>query len=350
MKETQREGLKGREPPLDKVESKFLLCFGIFLIVACAHGGFGFDDLNAISLLRDILWGTSEQRDQAVFILFSLRLPRLVIAMICGAASASAGVLSQGLFRNDLASPTILGITQGAVLGVVLAYFVSTLWMPWFVVPLFSFLGALAASIGIFMLSFHRQQQSTKDLLLVGCALASLLAAISSAFTSLLLSDWERSQSLLHWLMGSFSGKGWEHVSIGFPVFALGMLLALHLVNRLDVFSLGEKLAQTLGVDAKNIQRQAILSIALLECSSVCIAGALPFVGLIIPHISRKICGPQHKRLLVFSFINGMTLAVFSDGIARFMFYPREIEVGIVTSLLGAPFFLFLLRRKNYES
>ncbi len=311
---------------------------------------YGTGDLGFWDLWRVYLDSSSglEQAEQAALILFSIRAPRVVLAMLCGAASAAAGVISQGLFRNDLATPTLLGVSQGAALAAILVFYMSSLWLQPLLLPLAALGGAFLSSSLIFALSWSSRGDtaSGKSLLLSGCALSSLLSAVASLFLSFLLSDWEKAAALLHWLMGSFSGRSWEHVALSAVLFVPGTVLAMSLSSRLDLLSFGEPWAKSLGVAIPRLQFLCILSISVLEAVSVVGAGSLPFVGLIVPHLNRMLLGSKHRPLLVFSLINGMTLALLADTCARFLFAPREIEVGILTSLLGAPFFLFILRKK----
>ncbi len=184
---------------------------------------------------------------------------------------------------------------------------------------------------------------SMEFLLLIGFAFNALASAMTSLVVALTLEDYQKAQGIMHWLLGGFDGKGYEHVLMALPPLVLGLVWVLSLAPRLDVLSLGEDLASTLSVDIRKLRMHAIAAVALLVGTAVAVAGAIPFIGLVVPHFTRLIVGPAHRRLLVASTINGMSLMLLADLAARTVRAPAELEVGILTSLLGAPFFLWLL-------
>lgn len=288
--------------------------------------------------------------DTARTILLAIRLPRIVVAALAGAALSAAGVLSQGLFRNSLASPSVMGSEAGAALAAAVVFHLGAAYAHWLLLPAAAFAGALAATSVLFVLARHRGPTTPlATLLLAGFALNALLAAVTSLFLSLLLEDVQKSSAAMHWLLGGFGGKGWEHAGMMLAPLIIGFCLALTLTARLDVLTLGEEVAASLSVALPQLRRAAFIAIALLVGGAAAVSGAVPFVGLVVPHFTRRLWGPRHGPLLALSAINGATLMLLADLVARTVRAPRELEVGVLTSLLGAPFFLWLLLAKDKE-
>lgn len=280
-------------------------------------------------------------------VIFSIRLPRVLVAALCGGSLAAAGALSQALFRNPLASPTVLGISSGSICVLVGFYAFSGSWLPWYLAPLLAFAGAVVA-LGLLVACVQRfTSWAVEQLLLVGVAFSSLWGALTSLLLSLHLHEQQKLAAMLHWLLGGFSGVSWDLALWSLPFFVLGLWGAWRLGPHLDVLALGEAEAQTLSVDVARLKRQLILIIALLVAAAVSVAGTLPFVCLVVPHLTRLVFGPRLRTLLLFSVINGMSLTVFADLLGRTLIAPLEIEVGVFTALLGAPFFLMLLLQRK---
>lgn len=265
------------------------------------------------------------------------------MAALCGAALGCSGVVSQGLFRNPLASPTILGTTSGGALAAALTFFLGVANFHWLATPLAALVGCIIATSFVFYIAWRGTCVSITNLMLVGFALNAFLGSLTSLIISLSIDDFQKATALLHWLFGGFSARSWEHFSIGIVPIAAGIIWSYFIASRLDVLSLGEDVAATLDIKPHRLRGEAIMAISLLVGFSVSIAGALPFVGLVVPHLTRQLVGPHHKRLIVYSTLNGMTLTLIADLIARTIRSPLELEVGILTSLLGAPFFVYLL-------
>lgn len=292
---------------------------------------------------------SKEDGEMLTTIFFSIRLPRCLLAAFCGGALAAAGVISQGLFRNPLASPSVLGASAGGSLGAVIVFYLTSPWLHWFLLPAGSFLATLLTMVIVLVLSRRAFEAGSSHLLICGFALTTFLSAISSFLMSFMLDQVDKLASLLQWMMGGFNGRSWEHIGMSLPVSSMGLVLAYSLARKLDILALGEELANSLNVDIRQTQQLSIVAIALLVASSVCVAGALPFIGLIVPHITRKITGSKHRDLLIMSVINGMILLLVADTCAQKLFFPREIEVGILTSVIGVLFFFIIFFKKNYE-
>jgi iron complex transport system permease protein len=322
-----------------------LLFFGLCATVAAGLGSTSFSLVDAVGTILLKMQGKelNETQSLASTILFEIRFPRMLVAALCGAGLAAAGVLSQGLFRNSLASPSILGTTTGGSLAAAMTFYFGAAYHHWLSLPASAFIGACVATYALYALSRRLLNFEIHTLLLAGFALNALLGACTSLVISLMLEDQQKASAVMHWLMGGFSARGMEHFWMGLIPIVLGVVLALRITIKLDVLSLGEEVAQTLSVDIRSLWRLAVVAIALLVAGSVSIAGAIPFVGLMVPHITRLIFGPQHTRLLTLSMINGASLVLLADLVARTWRAPQETEVGVLISLLGAPFFVWLL-------
>ncbi len=290
-----------------------------------------------------------------------VRLPGVMVAALVGAALASAGAAMQGLFRNPLADPGVIGVSAGAALGVVLAitqtWAVADLWLLrsaddpatallWRV-PLAAFCGAILAALSVYLLALQRGRTNPIALLLAGMAINAVLGAL----TSLLLlrtADFGAVRAVLSWLVGSLEGRGWAYFHAAkWPIAASGGALLLF-SRELNALALGEESAQALGVNVGRV-RLAVLALAsVLTAAAVSVAGAIGFVGLVVPHMLRLVVGPDHRVLLPASALGGAAFLVLADAVARVAIAPQVLPVGTVTALVGGPFFLFLLWRNRH--
>lgn len=280
-------------------------------------------------------------------VMFDLRLPRVLTAMACGAALGAAGAISQGLFRESLASPTILGTEAGGSLAAALVFYFGGAAYHWLLLPLSALCGALAASLLVLAVAKRAAGRGAATpvgtLLLAGFAVNALLGAGISLLVVLAFEDPQRASRALSWLIGGLAARGFEHVAIVVVCGFLGMLLLRTLGSKLDVLSLGEQTAASLAIDPVGLRRRALAAIAILVAGAVSVAGSIPFVGLVVPHAVRRIAGPHHTPLLVLSALNGANLVLVADWLARTIRAPLELQVGVLTAFIGAPFFLLLL-------
>ena len=244
----------------------------------------------------------------------------------------------------------MLGTEAGGSLTAVLLFYWGAAWWHWLTLPLAAFAGALGATAFIFHLTVRRRSAGLETLLLAGFAVNAFAGALTSLVLTLALEDYQKAGAVMHWLLGGFAAKGWEHAGMAAVPTAVGLILAFRLAPQLDVVALGEDVAASLSVDMRTLRRAAIVAIAVLVGGAVAVAGAIPFVGLVVPHVTRLIAGPRHRRLLALSVINGMSLMLLADLAARTVRAPTELEVGILTSLLGAPFFIWLLLGQRRRS
>lgn len=299
-----------------------------------------------------ISWGSSGFNPDGD-ILWSIRLPRVVTALFCGASVAIAGALSQAMFRNALASPSITGTESGAAFALAFATLIATtapnggsLEHPY----IYTSIGAGLATL--IAMSFMRLSMSGQGglgyLLLGGFALNALLAAGTALCVGILMEQGS-GMTLYHWLMGSFSARTWSDavvISLGATVF--GFISWLH-APALDALSMGDDGARSIGIRIQKVRTRQVLLISLLVGLSLSVGGALPFIGLIAPHFARLIIGPHLKKLIPLSAIIGASLTVTADLIARIARAPVDMDVGILTTIIGAPYFLWLLWRREGE-
>lgn len=277
----------------------------------------------------------------------SIRLPRVICGVLAGGGLAISGAVMQGVFRNPLADPGLLGVSAGAGFGALLAF--KTGLASLFLLPAFSFAGSLAAVASIIGIAFAVRGGRTSSITLVMSGMA--VSALFSAFTSVLLtlSNEYQVNNYIFWTLGGLSNRRWEHAgTMALPVLLSAALLLL-LLGRLDVMMLGDEQAKALGGNSGQNRVVMIMLSSLCTASIVCVTGPIGFVGLMVPHIMRLIVGPSHRLLCAASFFAGGVFLTLCDSLIRWFsrFNAREFSVGIITALLGAPFFLFLLVKKS---
>jgi len=253
----------------------------------------------------------------------------------------------QGLFRNALASPDIIGGSSGGALGAVLAISSGLAMRSLFYLPIMSFVGSLLALFFVYAIATRHGRTPVSTLLLTGVALNVLIGAINSFLISLQWVRWEVAQEILFWLMGGLDSRTWQHVRMILPCFLIGLTIALVYSRDLDVLLLGEETALAVGTEVERVKRIIITSVALLTGAAVAVSGIISFAGLVVPHIVRLIIGPRHRYLLPASALTGATFLILTDILARTLRPPEEIRLGIITAALGAPFFLYLLLRHH---
>jgi|FaiFalDrversion2_1042247.scaffolds.fasta_scaffold00004_2 iron complex transport system permease protein len=286
-----------------------------------------------------LLRGPEGGAPEAYAIVVELRGPRVLLAAAVGAALASSGVTYQALFHNDLADPYVIGVSAGAALGAVAALSVGAGGLS---VPVAAFACALATVTVAFRIARRGGGVRMEDLLLAGLALSALLTAATSLL--LVLSSGTLEQAL-NWLLGGFGGRGWIHVAHALPYLVVGYALVQARWRELNLLLLSEDEAWSLGVDVVRARRWLVGGATLMSAAAASVAGLIGFVGLVVPHLVRRLLGPDHRFLLPGSALAGAALLVDADLLARTAAPPVEIPVGVVTAFLGVPFFLWLLRR-----
>lgn len=287
--------------------------------------------------------GDLSRRDIAV--VWDLRLPRILMACVVGASLAVAGAALQGLFGNVLADPGVIGVSSGASLGAVAAIVVGADMLGRWTITVAAFAGGCLATAIIYALARGDRSGATTTMLLVGIAIGAACAAATGFFTY--ISDSTQLEQLIFWQMGSLARVSWPELAPALPAFVIGLIGLLTLARPLDLLALGERQARHLGVDVHRVRLLLIVLGALLVGSAVAFAGAVGFVGLVIPHIVRLMIGPGHRWLLPVAAVLGALLIVIADTAARTLDPPLEIPLGLFTAAIGAPFFLWLIQRQR---
>ncbi len=279
-------------------------------------------------------------------IILEIRLPRVILAGVVGAALAIAGATYQGLFRNPLADPYLIGVAQGAALGAVIGFLLPVTWLGigFGMVPLLAFVGALLSVAVVYSLARVGKTLPVTTLILAGVALGALLAAVVSY---LIITSGEQMRGILFWLMGSFSLSQWSEVKFVLPSVVVGVVIILLYARSLNVMQLDEAQAQQLGVNVEKLKLILLAAATLITAAAVSFVGIIGFVGIIIPHAVRLIWGPDYRFLLPLSVLTGAIFLILADIVARTALAPSEIPIGVITAFCGAPFFLYLLRRRT---
>lgn len=299
--------------------------------------------LGAVSLSWSGLWQALLAPASADgIILWELRLPRTLLAALVGAALAGAGGLAQGLFRNPLADPGLLGVSAGAALGAALAIVLGAA-SSGVTINIGACLGAAVCTWCVYRVGRTRWGLHVTRMLLVGVAVNALVNGIL-AFLSYVADD-HQLRNLMFWLLGSFNGAGWPSVTMTGAALGLLIIACRLYATPLNVLALGESEARHLGVNVEQLQRGVILAVAVSVGIAVAAVGTIGFIGLVVPHAVRIACGPDHRRLLPASMLLGAAVMVLADLAARTLLSPAELPIGVFTALVGAPFFIVLVVR-----
>ncbi|MGW3322175.1 FecCD family ABC transporter permease [Streptomyces virginiae] len=329
-----------------------LTALGI-LLAATATAGIA---VGSISVPAEQVWGILLHRIHPALadptwtpvretIVVDVRLPRVLLAGVVGAGLSVSGMALQALVRNPLADPMMLGVSSGASVGavLVLVFHVSVFGM--FSLPLAAFCGALAALVAVYFLARSGGRMTTVRLVLAGVAMAEVLSAVAS-FLIVTSNDPQKTQSALRWMLGGLAGTTWTTVWIPVGAVLLGTAVLLGVCRSLNLLLAGEEAAAALGLDVHRFRGALFTLVALMIGTIVAVSGQIGFVGLIMPHVVRLLVGADHRRALPAAALLGATFLMAADLGARTFMSPEEIPVGILTALVGGPFFLWLMRRK----
>ncbi len=295
----------------------------------------------------DLPWGFTEQQEAT---LVAIRLPRVLLGGLVGAALGMSGAAMQGLFRNPLADPSLIGISSGAALAATLVIIVGDavslslpLMVGLFVLPIGAFVGGLVTTMIIYRLATIAGQTVVATLLLAGIAINALGQAFSGLLTFFATDTQIR--SITFWKLGSLGGATWLSVGVAAPFIFAPLVIFPRLARGLNALLLGEAEALHLGISIENVKRLTVILVAMAVGASVAFTGIIAFVGLVVPHLLRLMMGPDHRRLLPGAALLGASLLLAADLIARTVVAPAELPIGVLTALTGAPFFLWLLLR-----
>ena len=311
-----------------------LVVFGIALNV----GPVAIDPLKAI---RDALDG---QTSIEALILFDIRLPRALLALFIGATLGLAGAALQGLLRNPLAEPGIIGVSNGAALGAVIVFYYGLAGFAWFVLPLGGLLGALIAVLIIFLLV--GQSRSIITLILAGVAINAIGGALIALALNFAESPYAM-QEIVFWLLGSVANRSFNEVYIALPFMLLGWAMMLYCGRFLNALTLGEETAKSMGFEVARMRLVLILGVAASVGAAVSVAGNIGFIGLVVPHMIRPFVAYEPRRLLFASSLAGALLLLIADIAVQLISNNGELQLGVITSLVGAPFFLLLILKSR---
>ena len=282
-------------------------------------------------------------------VITQLRLPRIIVGTLVGMALGIAGATMQGLFRNPMADPGIIGVSAGGALGAVAAIALGVSSIFYQALSVFAFLGAVGAAFLVFGIASIGGRFSMATLLLAGVAISAFFSAIVAAIMVLVPSN-EALREILFWLTGGLDSRSWEHVRLAAPPILGGSAVIFMLSRDLNLLMLGDDEAKSMGVRVSVIRPVLLATAALITGVAVAVSGTIAFVGLVVPHILRLVVGPDHRLLIPLSAVGGALFMVIADTIARTVVQPAEFRVGIITAFVGAPFFIFLLIRNKQRT
>ncbi len=340
-------------PMTHRLNASTVLLFGCLLvamtfIAGSARGAYNISSFELFSVLGDLLSGTDNPSPEYL-VFVNIRLPRLILAVAAGAGLGMAGALMQGLFRNPLADPGLIGVSSGAALAAGITIVMGSLWFPemprklgsW-VLVLMAFLGGLGVTGVIYLLSQSEGGTRVGLMLLAGIAI-NALAGAGLGLLSFLAND-EQLRSLQFWLLGSLGGARWSAVVLVGALVSIAVTAGLLCAKPLNVLALGEAQAHLLGVNVERLKRNVVLITALAVGAVTATTGIIGFIGLVAPHIIRLIAGPDNRIVLPGSALLGASLVLAADAVARTIAQPAELPLGVLTAFVGVPFFLLLLR------
>ncbi|MFG3111992.1 FecCD family ABC transporter permease [Streptomyces tendae] len=322
------------------------LTAGLLVLVPVAAGTGAYPipvgDVLGSLLHRTGLGGTELDR-VAESVLWNVRFPRIVLALLVGASLGCAGALMQGVFGNPLAEPGVIGVSSGAAVGAVAAIAFGLNFLGTWTVSVFAFVSGLITVLVVYAMSRSGGRTEVVTLILTGIAVNAFAGALIGLF--LFFADTAAVNQITFWQLGSLAQATWPKVLAVLPCAALGLGLAPLYARRLDLLALGERPARHLGVDVERLRIVLVLVIALLTAAAVSVAGVIGFVGLVVPHLLRMVAGPGHRFLVPGSALLGALVLLAADLAARTVAEPAELPLGVLTALLGSPFFFWLLRR-----
>lgn len=288
-------------------------------------------------------WEDVTVSQEQLAVIWYIRLPRMLVGVLVGAALGISGAVMQGIFSNPLADPGLIGISSGAATGAVLSIALGTATSSMFMLPAFAFCGSICAVFLTVFLAMRNGKIPVMTLLLAGVAVGMLLGALTSGILTFM--NEQKLQQYLFWMVGGLDYRRWEHVYLAVGPVVCGICIMLLLARHLNILVLGETEAKAVGMSVTKFRMGLLFVAAMTTATSVCVSGNIGFVGLVIPHMMRMLFGPDHRVLLPASALGGAAFLVLCDSLGRVIMPPAEVRVGIMTALLGTPYFLYLLRR-----
>lgn len=329
-----------------KSQYSYIVSLIILLLAAIGSVGIGAVSIPIDEILNMLIGSGVDNSTALTTILFEIRLPHTMLMLLTGAALGGSGAAYQGLFRNPLADPYLIGAASGAGLGAVLVMSVNfpNTASDFLSVPLGAFLGAIIAILIVYLLAYNKGTAPTTNLILAGVAVGSFATALTSY---LMLQSQGELRRTIAWLLGGSTIGGWQPVVASLPYILIGLVTLIFSGHMLNVLQFGERQAEQLGLSVGRTKFILIFSATLVTATAVSFAGIIGFIGLIIPHIVRMIRGSDYRHLIPLSIIGGASSLLVADAFARIILAPQTLPVGVITALLGAPFFLWILRRSK---
>lgn len=321
----------------------FAYCTSIILLLVCVWLGVS---IGSVDIPFSALWNAGEN-PRIFSILWNIRMPRVLLAGLVGAALAISGAAFQGLLKNPLADPYTLGVSSGASVGAIITIFfgLSLPVIGTYILPIFGMIGAFLTLV--IVLTFARLVDKTmkmETLILTGVIFSSFLGSCISLMTAL---SHEELLSLVGWLLGSVAMRGWSYVYMLLPFLIIGSLVLWLNRRELNVMMYGDDRAKSLGVNVQRSKYAILIGGSLLTGSAVAVSGTIGFVGLVVPHMTRMIWGTDHRHLLPLSFLNGASLLILCDLVSRTIIAPEELPIGVVTAFIGAPVFAYIFYKQR---
>ena len=326
----------------------------ILLFIASLSLTFGQIDIPLKSAVAVVLsqmgvpgFSPADFTKEQLAVIWYIRLPRMLVGILVGAALGTSGAVMQGIFSNPLADPGLIGISSGAATGAVLSIALGAASASMFTMPAFAFCGSLCAVCLTVFLAMRNGKIPVMTLLLAGVVVGMLLGAVTSGILTFM--NEQKLQQYLFWMVGGLDYRRWEHVYLAAGPVLIGILIMMLLARHLNILLLGETEAKAVGMSVTKFRMGLLFVSAMTTATSVCVSGNIGFVGLVIPHMMRMLIGPDHRVLLPASALGGAAFLVFCDSLGRIIMPPAEVRVGIMTAFLGTPYFLYLLRRMQKQ-
>lgn len=326
----------------------------LLVVIACVSLTFGQIDVpvgKALAVIGSQLnlpgFTEADYSREQLAVIWYIRLPRMLVGVLVGAALGISGAVMQGIFSNPLADPGLIGISSGAATGAVLSIALGAASGSMFAMPAFAFCGSICAVCLTVFLAMRNGKIPVMTLLLAGVAVGMLLGAITSGLLTFM--NEQKLQQYLFWMVGGLDYRRWEHVYLAMGPVLCCIVIMCMLARHLNILVLGETEAKAVGMPVTAFRMGLLFVAAMTTATSVCVSGNIGFVGLVIPHMMRMLIGPDHRVLLPASALGGAAFLVFCDSLGRIIMPPAEVRVGIMTAFLGTPYFLYLLRRMQKQ-
>ena len=326
----------------------------LLVVIACVSLTFGQIDVpvgKALAVIGSQLnlpgFTDADYSREQLAVIWYIRLPRMLVGVLVGAALGISGAVMQGIFSNPLADPGLIGISSGAATGAVLSIALGAASGSMFAMPAFAFCGSICAVCLTVFLAMRNGKIPVMTLLLAGVAVGLLLGESTSGLLTFM--NEHKLQQYLFWMVGGLDYRCWEHVYLAVGPVLCGIIIMCLLARHLNILVLGETEAKAVGMPVTAFRMGLLFVAAMTTATSVCVSGNIGFVGLVIPHMMRMLIGPDHRVLLPASALGGAAFLVFCDSLGRIIMPPAEVRVGIMTAFLGTPYFLYLLRRMQKQ-